>query len=140
MNATITRDVITDLLPAYLSGEVSADTRTLLENFLKTDPEFAAQIKQQSKLVFAASAAQLTADSVEVKALKRAKRLIRRRAWLMGWAIFFTCFSISFQFGPDGFHWTMLEMPIVGVFSVALGLFFWIAYFRSKYRLKPTGI
>jgi len=38
---TITRDVIYDLLPAYFAGEVSADTRTLIEEFLATDPEFA---------------------------------------------------------------------------------------------------
>lgn len=37
----ITRDVIYDLLPAYFAGEVSADTRVLIDEFLATDPEFA---------------------------------------------------------------------------------------------------
>lgn len=37
----ITRDVIYDLLPAYFAGEVSADTRTLIDEFLATDAEFA---------------------------------------------------------------------------------------------------
>ena len=37
----ITRDVIYDLLPGYFAGEVSADTRALIDEFLETDPEFA---------------------------------------------------------------------------------------------------
>lgn len=37
---TVTREVIYDLLPAYFSGDVSADTRALVEEFLATDPEF----------------------------------------------------------------------------------------------------
>jgi len=37
----ITRDVIYDLLPAYFAGEVSADTRAIIDEFLATDAEFA---------------------------------------------------------------------------------------------------
>ena len=37
----ITRDVVYDLLPVYFAGEVSADTRALIDEFLTTDPEFA---------------------------------------------------------------------------------------------------
>jgi hypothetical protein len=36
----VTRDVIYDLLPAYFANEVSADTRTLIEEFFATDAEF----------------------------------------------------------------------------------------------------
>lgn len=36
---TVTRNVIYDLLPAYFAGEVSADTRTLVDEFLESDPE-----------------------------------------------------------------------------------------------------
>jgi hypothetical protein len=37
---TVTRDVIYDLLPAYFAGDVSDDTRALIEEFFTTDPEF----------------------------------------------------------------------------------------------------
>jgi anti-sigma factor RsiW len=37
----VTRNVIFDLLPAYFSGEASAETRALVEEFFATDPEFA---------------------------------------------------------------------------------------------------
>jgi len=35
----ITREVIIDLLPVYSSGEASADTMSLVEAYLRTDPE-----------------------------------------------------------------------------------------------------
>ena len=38
---TVTRDVILDLLPLYFAGQVSHDTRTLVDEFLQTDPDFA---------------------------------------------------------------------------------------------------
>ena len=37
----VTRDVVTDLLPLYLSGDASDDTRRLVDDFMTTDPEFA---------------------------------------------------------------------------------------------------
>ena len=43
----ITREVITDLWPVFLSGEASADTRALVEDFLQHDPEFARGIRQE---------------------------------------------------------------------------------------------
>ena len=42
----ITRKVILDLMPLYLAGEVSKDTRALIEKFLETDPEFAEMAKK----------------------------------------------------------------------------------------------
>jgi anti-sigma factor RsiW len=42
----ITRNVILDLLPLYVAGEVSADTCALVEKYLKTDPELANVAKQ----------------------------------------------------------------------------------------------
>lgn len=42
----ITRAVILDLLPLYLEGEVSADTRALVEAYLASDPELAHSLTQ----------------------------------------------------------------------------------------------
>ena len=43
---TITRDVVLDLLPAYFAGDVSADTRTLIDEFFATDPDFRAMAEK----------------------------------------------------------------------------------------------
>ena len=39
----VTRDVVKDLLPIYLADEASADTRSIVEEWLRTDPELARQ-------------------------------------------------------------------------------------------------
>ena len=36
----VTREVIYDLLPAYFAGDASDDTRTLVEEYFASDPEF----------------------------------------------------------------------------------------------------
>lgn len=41
MKAEITQSIIQDLLPLYLAGEVSTETATLVEAYLRTDPEMA---------------------------------------------------------------------------------------------------
>jgi hypothetical protein len=43
---TVTRDVILDVWPLYEAGEVSADTRALVDGFLAGDPEFARLLRR----------------------------------------------------------------------------------------------
>ena len=45
----ITNNVILDLLPLYLAGEVSEDTATLVKKHLEADPELAETAKQMAK-------------------------------------------------------------------------------------------
>ncbi|HKJ39099.1 MAG TPA: hypothetical protein VJ972_10005 [Anaerolineales bacterium] len=42
----ITRNIIMDLIPLYLAGEASDDTRMLVEEYLETDKELAEMTKQ----------------------------------------------------------------------------------------------
>ena len=46
----ITRNVILDLLPLYLADEVSADTRTLVDKYLESDPQLANLAKQSAEM------------------------------------------------------------------------------------------
>ncbi|WKZ38346.1 MAG: hypothetical protein QY332_10435 [Anaerolineales bacterium] len=45
----ISRDVILDILPLYLAGEVSAETAALVKKYLETDPELAETAKEMAK-------------------------------------------------------------------------------------------
>ena len=45
----ITNNVILDLLPLYLAGEVSEDTAALVKKHLEADPELAETAKQMAK-------------------------------------------------------------------------------------------
>jgi len=45
----VTKDVIVDLLPLYLAGEVSEDTAALVKAHIEADPELAETAKQMAK-------------------------------------------------------------------------------------------
>jgi anti-sigma factor RsiW len=45
----ISKDVILDLLPLYLAGEVSPDTSALVKKYLESDPELAETAKEMAK-------------------------------------------------------------------------------------------
>lgn len=45
----VTKDIILDLLPMYLAGEVSEGTAALVKKHLETDPELAETAKQMAK-------------------------------------------------------------------------------------------
>ncbi len=45
----VTKDVIEDLLPLYLAGEVSEDTAKLVKKYLESDPELAEIAKDMAK-------------------------------------------------------------------------------------------
>jgi hypothetical protein len=44
----ITRNIILDLMPIYLAGEASQDTKELVEEYLETDKELAEMAKQST--------------------------------------------------------------------------------------------
>ena len=46
----ITRNVIIDLMPLYLAGEVSQDTRDLVEKYLENDKELAKMANQSTTI------------------------------------------------------------------------------------------
>jgi len=45
----VTNNVILDLLPMYLAGEVSEDTAALVKKYLELDPELAEAAKQMAR-------------------------------------------------------------------------------------------
>lgn len=80
----VTRDVILDLLPLYLAGEVSADTRILVQKYLEIDPELAQVAAESAELLPDDSPVPLTTED-QMKAYMEAKQLLFRRN--LTWAI-----------------------------------------------------
>src|SRR5215472_11999289 len=99
----ITRNVVADLLPAYLSGESSEDTRSLIDEFLRTDAEFARQVEEQKRALaeqenlLKLGRTELARDH-EVQTLTRTKSMLERRRWLLALALMLTGFPFSFVF------------------------------------------
>jgi hypothetical protein len=79
----ITRNVILDLLPLYLSNEASADSSALVEKYLESDPELAEIAKRlATKELPGETPIPLTRED-EMEAYKEAKRKLLERTILL---------------------------------------------------------
>lgn len=106
----VTHEVIADLLPLYLAGEASADTRTLVEEYLRLHPDFAAKARaeaEKSAAVLASIQAPLPGDH-ERRSLERTRRYNRYRTQMLAFTIAFALMPLAFVFGP-GIRWMMLR-------------------------------
>ncbi len=141
----ITRDVITDLLPLYSAGEASPDTRILVEEFLRQNPEFAKLVEQQTdtQLLCPAAGLGLPPDH-EIHTLLRTRSLLRRRSWLLSLAMACSVLPLSFAFatGPNGgFSWFMLrDAPGWAGTLWVLAAQFWIFYALTWRKVRTSGL
>ena len=83
----ITRNVILDLLPLYLAEEVSDDTRMLVEEYLKTDPDLAEVARSSSALAEAEEIPSPLKKEDKMEAYAKAKQ--RMWMWIIGLAVVF---------------------------------------------------
>lgn len=136
----VTRNVVTDLLPLYLAGEASDDTRVLLEEYLRQDPAFAGEVREQaenSAVLLGGLTAVPSADH-EKETLQRVRRFNRRRATLLGVSIAATLMPLSFG-KTDQVHWLMLrDNPNLALMFWVAALGCWIAYYMTGRRLRTT--
>jgi anti-sigma factor RsiW len=85
----VTREVIYDLLPGYFSGEISPDTRTLVDEFLEQDPEFR-QMMERFRLMFREPRpAGIAEPAGDKAAFERARSWLQKRSELRGYVVAF---------------------------------------------------
>jgi anti-sigma factor RsiW len=92
----ITRKVVLDLIPLYAANELSEDSRRIVEDFLKTDPELAELVKKMTGNGLRGTPPASPSREAELRAFVQTKRimLIRSIVWifaaaLLGALIFF---------------------------------------------------
>jgi hypothetical protein len=127
---TVTRDVILDLLPLYFAGQVSADTKQLVDQFFETDPDFARMSARFDALIKARGGLPTGSDFGERRALQRARLLLRYRNQLIGFAVAYSLAPFLFVFRNSRIEWVMFhDKPrmAVGFALVAIGC--WVAAF-----------
>jgi hypothetical protein len=139
----VTREVILDLLPVYLAGEASPATRELVEEYMKQDPDLAKRIRQQWSENFAKVAPSALPPDLELRTLRRTRKLIGWQKWLFGFGIFFTAISLSNEFSFTGWHlneihFLLRDYPVEFGTCLALGLACWIVYFTIRRRLRTA--
>jgi len=128
----ITRDVVTDIWPLYLSGEASQDTRTLVQAFLAEDPDFARLLEENgSRSLLSCPLPGLPPDH-EARMFASTRKKIRGIPYLLNLAVLFSCFAFgriisdtSWDVSPRNF---LITAAIAGVL--------WIAYFVSLWRMR----
>lgn len=136
----ITDDVIRDLLPLYQAGEASADTRNLVTAYLAEHPGLAEEARRSARWSLPPVSYSAEPDAGRI-ALRRTKRLLAWKSWVMGAAIFFTAAPFS-CYGGDrtGFHWMMWpDHAGTATVSLALGVTAWVIHFLLRRRLTPRG-
>ena len=129
----VTKDVIIDLYPLYAEKECSADTRALVEDYLQRNPHHAEEFRliMGAKLPAKMPSA---GDLEEVKSLRRARRNVRRRGFVMGIAIFASLCPFSVSFDGVKTHWMFLESPIEAGIFAAFAVLCWTGYFAMRKR------
>lgn len=137
----ITRDVLMDLLPAFLAGECSADTRALVEECMKQDPDFARIVDQERNRTMLETVPINLSPELEKRALDSARALLRRRSYLLAFACSFSAFPFSFVFHNDAITWIMWrDFPAGAIVFVVAAIACWIGFFATQQRVKSSGL
>jgi hypothetical protein len=121
----VTREVIHDLWPLYAADEASADTRALVEEFLRQDAEFADLLRGQGEESLLRNEVPKLSPDREAQALRRTKRLLHGRDWFLFFAIMFSCFAFGRIVSDTS--WDVSPANFIATATIA-GLF-WIAFF-----------
>lgn len=117
-----TRDLITDLLPAYFSGEASADTRALVEEYFAQDPEFERMARRLAAgLNTLKSAAPADPQDLEKRALMRTRAELRGKNISLG-MVLAGILAIVFLAANDGTRHSagMTNYPLMVLACVAI--------------------
>ena len=131
----VTKNIINDLMPLYLEKECSADTRTLVEEYLKQHPEEAVELKRILQTALPEGERSLP-NSGEMLALKKARRLVRLQSWILGFAIFLSLAPFSVLHTGSRTYWLLIEAPVMALCYGMAGLGCWVGYALMRNRSR----
>jgi hypothetical protein len=129
---SITRPVVLDLWPVYVSGEASAETRALVEDYLHGDPEFAQQLRENPLSTIAPP---LPPD-LEASAFARTRKRLRGFPWLLQLAILFS--ASAFGRIVSDTSWDV--SPRNFIIMAGIAACFWVAFFVTLWRMRTRII
>lgn len=118
----ITRDVMTDLLPVYFSGEASEDTKQLVENYFRENPDFERIARRAATpLEELRRAAPVRAEAEREKCdLQWARQEFLRRRMFFGVALLFTFAPLMTVLRDGRVVWTaFLNNPLALLWCIA---------------------
>ena len=137
------REVIIDLLPAYFSGEASAATRALVEEYFREHPEFELSARKAGSSLESLKISPSSADPEKEKlALERARGISESRSSYLWLAILSTLMLFLFRIQNGHITWILWTKPLSGILFTGTAVFLWIFYLyvRSKNEPLPAHV
>jgi len=127
-------------MPLYASGEASADTKVLVEQFLRSDPEFAALVHDERPVELLKQSVAFPPNG-EKQSLNRLKRLIRIQTWFLAAALLFSLIPLSIRIEAGSITFFMLhDTPLLAAIYWVIATAFWLGHFLTRRRLRVSGI
>jgi len=131
----ITREIIADLWQVYTAGEASADTRALVEEFIKHDPEFAGQLKEGTAKGLPRLAASGLPPDRQAETPGRKRLLLDGTTWLLFLAMLFSGFAFGRIISDTSWDVSPMNFTVIAV--IAAG--FWVAFIIRIVRMQGKG-
>jgi hypothetical protein len=133
----VTRAVVTDLLPVYFSGEASGDTKMLVEDYFRQDPDFERVARSAATpLETLRSPAPIAGGSEKEKRdLESVRWGLQRRKVLFALGLLSTLVPLSFSFTHGHIGFLMVrDAPWEAAFFWSLSVLVWFLYFARLRR------
>jgi hypothetical protein len=138
---SVTKDVVSDLLPVYLAGEASNDTKALVEEFLVRDPELRDQVAAHRTIPLPPVSRPEWLESLEMEALDRTRLLLSRKGWLLAFSLLFSLIPMSFEVkGGKIVYLLARDAPAAAIAWLVVALVGWVAYLDTCRQLSATGL
>ncbi len=135
----VTRDVVKDLLTLYLAGEASTDTRALVDEYPKSDPELARDVEAAGTGSVALPAT--GPPSGEKQALEETRRRLKNRTSTLVVAILFTVLPLAFAFHDGEVTFLLIrDEPTIGWAWWFTAAVMWVCHIRVRRRLRVSGL
>ncbi len=136
----VTREVARDLLTVVLTGEASADSRQLVEEYLAKDPELAREA-EALRAALALPATPVPAPTAEKRTLDATRQLLKQRSATFAVALLFTLLPLSFVFEGSKITFLLIrDAPVIGLAWWATAGAMWIWHLALRRRLRVSGL
>ena len=135
----ISRDIVKDLIPVYLAGDASPDSQALVESYLKTDPELAADVAAARGTSLGLPAT--PPPTSEKQALDATRQLLKSRTSTLVVATLFTALPLTFAFHGTTITFLMIrDAPAIGISWWVTAAIMWTWHLMIRRRLRVTGL
>ena len=139
--SNVPRHVIVDLLPLYLAGELSPETRHVVEEYLQTDEALTAHVRAASTEILPFEGGGITAPpDLEIRSVRRTRTLLSLQRWLFGLALGFSAVGLTIKGGrAENVHLMVRDFPIPFGACLLAGAGCWLGYYALRRRLNGRG-